>query len=102
MCNPLGSAANHIVQWSAIERCRDDYEMPSGSKHRTYMGVDVGGSVLHVSIRERLDEGGQQSRALFAGTVNSKTAMPNRAATSRTGDASPAPTITALAHRSVR
>ena len=25
MCNPLGAAANHIVPWSAIERCRDDY-----------------------------------------------------------------------------
>ena len=25
MCNPLGAAANHIVEWSAIERCRSDY-----------------------------------------------------------------------------
>ncbi len=27
LCNPLGSAANHIVEWSAIERCRSDYSM---------------------------------------------------------------------------
>jgi phage FluMu gp28-like protein len=27
MCNPLGAAANHIVDWSAIERCRYDYEI---------------------------------------------------------------------------
>ena len=27
MCNPLGAAANHIVEWSAIERCRSDYEI---------------------------------------------------------------------------
>jgi phage FluMu gp28-like protein len=26
MCNPLGAAANHIVDWSAIERCRWDYK----------------------------------------------------------------------------
>src|SRR5206468_6957880 len=25
MCNPLGAATNHIVEWSAIERCRHDY-----------------------------------------------------------------------------
>jgi phage FluMu gp28-like protein len=27
LCNPLGSATNHIVEWSAIERCRADYEV---------------------------------------------------------------------------
>lgn len=27
MCNPLGAAANHITEWSAIERCRADYEI---------------------------------------------------------------------------
>jgi phage FluMu gp28-like protein len=27
MCNPLGAATNHIVDWSAIERCRYDYEI---------------------------------------------------------------------------
>ena len=27
MCNPLGAAANHIVEWGAIERCRYDYEI---------------------------------------------------------------------------
>src|SRR6185436_14701377 len=27
MCNPLGVAANHIVDWSVIERCRADYEI---------------------------------------------------------------------------
>ena len=27
MCNPVGSAANHIVEWSAIERCRFDYSI---------------------------------------------------------------------------
>lgn len=27
MCNPLGAASNHIVEWSAIERCRADYEI---------------------------------------------------------------------------
>src|SRR6185369_16446322 len=26
MCNPRGTASNHIVEWSAIERCRADYE----------------------------------------------------------------------------
>src|SRR5439155_8466733 len=25
MCNPLGASTNHIVEWSAIERCRYDY-----------------------------------------------------------------------------
>jgi phage FluMu gp28-like protein len=25
MCNPSGAASNHIVDWSAIERCRMDY-----------------------------------------------------------------------------
>ncbi len=25
LCNPLGATANHIVEWSAIERCRADY-----------------------------------------------------------------------------
>jgi phage FluMu gp28-like protein len=25
MCNPSGAAANHIVEWSAIERCRADF-----------------------------------------------------------------------------
>jgi phage FluMu gp28-like protein len=27
MCNPLGSSAASIVEWSAIERCREDYEI---------------------------------------------------------------------------
>jgi len=27
MCNPMGAAANRIVEWSAIERCRSDYEI---------------------------------------------------------------------------
>src|SRR5437879_6319575 len=27
MCNPLGASTNHIVAWSAIERCRYDYEI---------------------------------------------------------------------------
>ncbi|MGZ4967703.1 MAG: hypothetical protein ACXV97_11040, partial [Chthoniobacterales bacterium] len=27
MCNPLGAATNHIVEWSAIERCRNDYKI---------------------------------------------------------------------------
>jgi hypothetical protein len=27
MCNPMGACANHIVEWSAIERCRYDYEI---------------------------------------------------------------------------
>jgi phage FluMu gp28-like protein len=26
MCNPLGASTNHIVEWSAIERCRYDYD----------------------------------------------------------------------------
>ncbi len=26
MCNPLGATASRIVEWSAIERCRSDYE----------------------------------------------------------------------------
>src|SRR5205085_955617 len=27
LCNPFGAAANRIVDWSAIERCRYDYEI---------------------------------------------------------------------------
>src|SRR5207249_7456965 len=27
MCNPRGAATNHIVEWSAIERCRYDYQI---------------------------------------------------------------------------
>ncbi len=27
MCNPMGAATNHIVEWSAIERCRYEYDM---------------------------------------------------------------------------
>ncbi len=27
MCNPMGASANHIVEWSAIDRCRHDYEI---------------------------------------------------------------------------
>ncbi len=27
MCNPLGTATSHIVEWSAIERCRSDYAL---------------------------------------------------------------------------
>jgi phage FluMu gp28-like protein len=27
MCNPSGAATNHIVDWSAIERCRYDYDI---------------------------------------------------------------------------
>jgi phage FluMu gp28-like protein len=27
LCNPLGTVSNHIVEWSAIERCRADYEI---------------------------------------------------------------------------
>jgi phage FluMu gp28-like protein len=27
MCNPMGTAANHIVEWSCIERCRSDYKI---------------------------------------------------------------------------
>ena len=27
MCNPLGASAASIVEWSAIERCREDYEI---------------------------------------------------------------------------
>jgi phage FluMu gp28-like protein len=27
LCNPLGSAAASIVEWSAIERCREDYQI---------------------------------------------------------------------------
>jgi phage FluMu gp28-like protein len=27
MCNPLGAVANHITEWSAIERCRMDYQI---------------------------------------------------------------------------
>jgi phage FluMu gp28-like protein len=32
MCNPLGASTNHIVDWSAIERCRYDYEI-----HRVHL-----------------------------------------------------------------
>jgi phage FluMu gp28-like protein len=27
LCNPLGNVSNHIVEWSAIERCRSEYEL---------------------------------------------------------------------------
>src|SRR5207248_2637612 len=27
LCNPQGAATNHIVEWSAIERCRYDYQI---------------------------------------------------------------------------
>ena len=27
MCNPLGAAANRIVEWSAVERCRANYQI---------------------------------------------------------------------------
>jgi len=27
LCNPQGAAANHIVEWSAIEHCRYDYQI---------------------------------------------------------------------------
>jgi phage FluMu gp28-like protein len=27
MCNPMGAASANIVEWSAIERCRSDYEI---------------------------------------------------------------------------
>jgi phage FluMu gp28-like protein len=27
MCNPMGAATNHIVDWSAIENCRADYQI---------------------------------------------------------------------------
>jgi phage FluMu gp28-like protein len=27
MCNPLGTASDHLVEWSAIERCRADYQI---------------------------------------------------------------------------
>jgi phage FluMu gp28-like protein len=27
LCNPLGASTSHIVDWSAIERCRFDYEI---------------------------------------------------------------------------
>jgi hypothetical protein len=27
MCNPLGTATASIVEWFAIERCRDDYSI---------------------------------------------------------------------------
>ncbi len=27
MCNPLGATSNHIVEWSAIERCRQEYQI---------------------------------------------------------------------------
>jgi phage FluMu gp28-like protein len=27
MCNPQGAATNHIVDWSAVERCRYDYDI---------------------------------------------------------------------------
>ena len=27
LCNPLGASTNHIVDWSAIERCRYDYDI---------------------------------------------------------------------------
>jgi phage FluMu gp28-like protein len=27
LCNPLGASTNHIVEWSAIEKCRYDYEI---------------------------------------------------------------------------
>jgi len=27
MCNPLGAATNHIVEWSSIELCRYDYQI---------------------------------------------------------------------------
>src|SRR5581483_1736228 len=27
LCNPLGSSAANIVEWSAIERCREDYSI---------------------------------------------------------------------------
>ncbi len=27
MCNPLGAAANYIVEWSALDHCRLDYEI---------------------------------------------------------------------------
>ncbi len=27
LCNPMGAAASHVVEWSAIERCRHDYSI---------------------------------------------------------------------------
>ena len=52
-----------------LDRCRRDYIMPQGFKEKTFMGVDVG-IRLHVVIRQRLDENGARSSAVFIGELD--------------------------------
>ncbi len=52
-----------------LDRCRRDYQMPSGSGAETFLGVDVG-TKLHVVIRQSLDDERRRSRALFIGELD--------------------------------
>ena len=63
-----------------LDRCRGDYNMPSASKAQTFMGVDVG-NMLHVVIREPLDEQRTRSRLVYAGELTSFEELSNLAVT---------------------
>ena len=66
MCNPLGAASNHIVEWSAIERCRADYEIERAHLEAEEIGRRFGQFNRHHTER-REDEIEQYLKRTFKG-----------------------------------
>ena len=64
MCNPLGAASNHIVEWSAIERCRADYEIERVHLEAEEIGRRFGQFSRHRTER-REDEIGEYLKRTF-------------------------------------
>jgi phage FluMu gp28-like protein len=54
MCNPLGAATNHIVEWSAIECCRSDYKIERVHIEADRVRKEFGEFVPHRLARPRI------------------------------------------------
>jgi phage FluMu gp28-like protein len=87
MCNPLGAAANHIVEWSAIERCRVDYKIERVHLEAAEVHEKFGAfSPMYAVQREKKIEAFLQESFTQLLTLNSQLRLGFDVAASGTGD----------------
>lgn len=71
LCNPLGAASNHVVEWSAIERCRSDYAIERVHLEADQMDTQFG-EFKPFAEQERKNKLEKFLRDSFAGLFASK------------------------------
>jgi phage FluMu gp28-like protein len=65
LCNPLGAVSNHIVEWSAIERCRADYPI-----ERVHLEADEIGRRFGQFSRQRAEKREEQIEEFLHGAFH--------------------------------